>query len=142
MLGVDRWGAEYASFSLPLCQENARAEGVQNTEFRRGDATKLDFPDESFDAVTSNYVYHNITGADKQKLLLETLRVLKKGGTFAIHDLMSQRRYGDMRSFVKKLKDMGYERVELIDTTDGKFMSRSEAKRLMLTGSTLLVGKK
>ena len=37
---------------------------------------KLDFPDESFDAVTSNYVYHNITGADKQALLLETLRVL------------------------------------------------------------------
>ena len=142
MLGVDRWGAEYASFSLPLCQENARAEGVQNTEFRRGDATKLDFPDKSFDAVTSNYVYHNITGTDKQKLLLETLRVLKKGGTFAIHDLMSQRWYGDMRSFVKKLKDMGYERVELIDTTDGKFMSRSEAKHLMLTGSTLLVGKK
>ena len=92
--------------------------------------------------MTSNYVYHNITGADKQKLLLETLRVLKKGGTFAIHDLMSQRRYGDMRSFVKKLKDMGYERVELIDTTEGKFMSSSEAKHLMLTGSTLLVGKK
>ena len=142
MVGVDRWGKEYASFSLPLCQDNAKAEGVKNTEFRRGDATKLDFPDESFDAVTSNYVYHNITGADKQKLLLETLRVLKKGGTFAIHDLMSQRRYGDMQVFVKKLKGMGYERVELIDTINGKFMSRSEAKRLMLMGSTLLVGKK
>ena len=38
---------------------------------------KLDFPDESFDAVTSNYVYHNIAGKDKQQLLLETLRVLK-----------------------------------------------------------------
>ena len=32
---------------------------------------------------------------NKQELLLETLRVLKKGGTFAIHDLMSERRYGD-----------------------------------------------
>ncbi len=115
MVGLDRWGKEYASFSLPLCQNNAKAENVSNTEFRRGDATKLDFPDESFDAVTSNYVYHNITGADKQQLLLEKLRVLKKGGAFAIHDLMSQRRYGDMQSFVKKLRDMGYERVELID---------------------------
>ncbi len=142
MLGIDRWGKEYASFSLPLCRNNAKAENVSNTEFRRGDATKLDFPDESFDAVTSNYVYHNITGADKQKLLLETFRVLKKGGCFAIHDLMSPRRYGDMQAFVKKLKDMGYEQVELIDTTDGKFMSCSEAKHLMLTGSTLLVGKK
>ena len=142
MIGIDRWGKEYASFSLPLCQNNAKAEGAPNTEFRQGDATKLNFPNETFDAVTSNYVYHNITGADKQALLLETLRVLKKGGCFAIHDLMSPRRYGDMQAFVKKLKDMGYAQVELIDTTDGKFMSKSEAKRLMLTGSTLPVGKK
>ena len=80
MVGIDRWGKEYASFSLPLCEKNAAAEGVKNASFRRGNAVKLDFPDESFDAVTSNYVYHNITGKDKQQLLLETLRVLKKGG--------------------------------------------------------------
>lgn len=123
-------------------RKNAAAEGVKNASFRRGNAVKLDFPDESFDAVTSNYVYHNITGADKQALLLETLRVLKKGGTFAIHDLMSPRRYGDMQAFVQKLRDMGYERVELIDTTDGSFMTPKEAKRLMLHGSTLLLGRK
>ena len=142
MVGIDRWGKEYASFSLPLCEKNAAAEGVKNASFRRGNAVKLDFPDESFDAVTSNYVYHNITGKDKQQLLLETLRVLKKGGTFAIHDLMSPRRYGDMQAFVQKLRDMGYERVELLDTTDGSFMMSKEAKRLMLRGSTLLVGRK
>ena len=142
MVGIDRWGKEYASFSLPLCEKNAAAEGVKNASFRRGNALKLDFPDESFDAVTSNYVYHNITGADKQALLMETLRVLKKGGTFAIHDLMSPRRYGDMQAFVQKLRDMGYERVELIDTTDGSFMTPKEAKRLMLRGSTLLLGIK
>ena len=117
-------------------------EGMKNASFQRGNAVKLDFPDESFDAVTSNYVYHNITGADKQALLLETLRVLKKGGTFAIHDLMSPRRYGDMQAFVQKLRDMGYERVELIDTTDGSFMTPKEARHLMLRGSTLLVGRK
>lgn len=142
MVGIDRWGKEYASFSLPLCQQNAAAEGAKNTEFRRGDATALDFPNESFDAVTSNYVYHNIAGKDKQKLLLETLRVLKKGGVFAIHDLMSPARYGDMELFVRQLKAMGYEQVELIDTTDGLFMTRKEANRIMLQGSTLLVGKK
>ena len=142
MVGIDRWGKEYASFSLPLCEKNAAAEGVKNASFRRGNAVKLDFPDESFDAVTSNYVYHNIAGENKQALLLETLRVLKKGGTFAIHDLMSPRRYGDMQAFVQKLRDMGYERVELIDTTTGKFMTPKEAKRLMLYGSTMLVGRK
>ena len=75
-------------------------------------------------------------------LLLETLRVLKKGGCFAIHDLMSPRRYGDMQAFVNKLTGMGYECVELIDTTDGRFMSKKEAAHIMLRGSTLLVGKK
>ena len=142
MLGIDRWGLEYASFSQKLCEKNAAAEGVTNASFRHGDAVKLDLPDESFDAVTSNYVYHNIAGKDKQALLLETLRVLKKGGCFAIHDLMSPRRYGDMQAFVNKLKAMGYERVELIDTTDGKFMSKKEAAHIMLQGSTLLVGRK
>jgi arsenite methyltransferase len=142
MLGIDRWGKEYASFSKSLCENNAVSEGVSNTEFKQGNAVKLDFPDESFDAVTSNYVYHNITGVDKQKLLLETLRVLKKGGSFAIHDLMSSVRYGDMEAFIEILKAQGYEKVELIDTTQGLFMSPKEAKRLMLRGSTLLIGKK
>ena len=142
MVGIDRWGKEYASFSQRLCEMNAEAEGAGNVTFARGDAGKLAFADESFDAVTSNYVYHNIPGADKQALLLESLRVLKKGGVFAIHDLMSPRRYGDMASFVKKLLEMGYERVELIDTTDGVFMSKKEARMLQLEGSTLLVGKK
>ena len=98
MIGIDRWGKEYASFSRQLCEDNSAAENVHNTEFRQGDACKLDFPDEYFDAVTSNYVYHNVTGVNKQDLIRETLRVLKKGGTFAIHDIMSEQRYGDMLS--------------------------------------------
>ena len=105
-------------------------------------ALKLDFPDESFDAVVSNYVYHNILGRDRQEILLETLRVLKKGGTFALHDIFSKAKYGDMHSFVNKLRAMGYEKVELIDTTNGMFMSPWEAKWMALSGSALLVGKK
>ena len=142
MVGMDHWGPEYRDFSKAVCERNAEAEGVTNVSFEQGDAVKLDYPDESFDAVTSNYVYHNIAGFDKQKLLLETLRVLKKGGTFAIHDLMERSRYGDMQKFVSKLKAQGYEAVYLIDTTDKFFKSPQEAKWLMLGGSTLLVGKK
>ena len=142
MIGIDRWGKEYASFSQQLCEDNSDAEGVQNTEFYQGDACKLDFPDEYFDAVTSNYVYHNIPSKDRQTILLETLRVLKKGGVFAIHDSFSKSKYGDMQAFVKKLKAMGYEKVELIDTADGKFMTKFESIWMELYGSALLVGKK
>ncbi len=141
MIGVDRWGIEYSSFSKQLCESNSKAEGVSNTSFVQGDAIHLDFEDETFDAVTSNYVYHNVN-VNKQDLLLETLRTLKKGGVFAIHDIMSKGRYGDMEAFVNKLKEMGYEDVKLIPTDNGKFMSKKEGKQLALSGSTLLVGRK
>ena len=141
-LGIDRWGKEYASFNKPLCEQNARAEGVSNVRFGRGDATALDFPDESFDAVVSNYVYHNIPAKDRQAILLETLRVLKKGGVFALHDIFSPAKYGDMQAFLRKLKEMGYQKVELIDTTKGRFMSPRESKWMGLSGSGLLLGRK
>ena len=141
-VGIDRWGKEYASFNKPLCENNAKAENVDNVSFRQGDATKLDFADGTVDAATSNYVYHNIPSKDRQAILLETLRTLKKGGTFALHDIFSKSKYGDMQAFVKKLKDMGYEKVDLIDTTSGRFMTPFEAKWMALSGSALLVGRK
>ena len=143
MAGCDIWSGSYKSeFSKELCENNAKLEGVENVRFENGNAVKLPFEDESFDLVTSNYVYHNITGKNKQKLLLETLRVLKKGGVFVIHDLMSKSRYGDMNKFMEKLKKDGYEDVQLIDTTKDIFMSHKEAMFLCLGGSTLLIGKK
>ena len=140
--GIDRWGKEYASFSKTLCENNAKAEGVSNVTFNRGDAVKLDFADETFDAVVSNYVYHNIPSNNRQEILLETLRTLKKGGTFAIHDIFSKAKYGDMQAFIRRLKEMGYEKAELIDTTNGKFITKSESKWMELSGSALLTGKK
>lgn len=142
VIGMDRWGKEYTSFSKTLCQRNAKIEGVSNVDFIKGDANCLDFPDETFDAVCSNYVYHNIRGKNRQELLLETLRVLKKGGTFAIHDIFSKEKYGDMDSFLEKLKEQGYSQVSFIDTTQGVPMTSKESKRLLLTSSKLLYGVK
>ncbi|MFA6845599.1 MAG: class I SAM-dependent methyltransferase [Sphaerochaetaceae bacterium] len=142
VVGVDRWGAEYSNYSKHLCECNAQAEHLENIRFVEGNAIKLDFPDQTFDAVTSNYVYHNIVGHDKQALLKESLRVLKKGGFFAIHDLMSARRYGDITAFMKELKAEGYEKVELSNTVDGKVITSKEATFLMLKESRLLYGKK
>lgn len=67
---------------------------------------------------------------------------LKKGGTFAIHDIMSKSRYGDMQQFISELRNEGFESAELIDTTNGRFMTKGEAAILGLSGSSLLVGKK
>ncbi len=142
IIGIDRWGKEYASYSLALCQKNAQAENVTNIQFAKGNALHLNFADETFDAVTSNYVYHNIPSRNRQDILLETLRVLKKGGTFAIHDIFSHIRYGDMKAFVQQLKNMGYDKVELINTSNGMFMTHMEALWMGLAGSAMIIGKK
>ena len=47
-----------------------------------------------------------------------------------------------MQAFVRKLRDMGYQKVELIDTTNGEFMTRFEAGWMALSGSALLTGIK
>lgn len=141
MVGVDLWGKKYA-YSREVCENNARLEGVDNVAFRAGDARQLDFPDESFDAVTSNFVYHNIPAADHQTLLLETLRVLKKGGVFVIHDIMPRSKYGDMEAFAAQLRALGYEEVQLIETTNGLFTSRGKAMLMRMNGAKLLIGKK
>ena len=140
--GMDYWGAVY-NYSKALCEKNAASEGVASRcVFRHGDANHLDFPDESFDAVISNYVYHNVMGADMHKLLLESLRVLKKGGVFALNDDMKPKLYGDMDAFAQKLREMGYQDVRLIDTAEEAFGSHRRAAMMMLGYSRLLVGRK
>ena len=142
VIGIDYWGAVY-NYSKALCEKNAASEGVASRcVFQHGDAKQLDFPDESFDVVISNYVYHNVMGADMQKLLLESLRVLKKGGVFALNDDMKQKMYGDMEGFAQKLRDMGYEEVRLVDTAQEAFGAHRRAAMMMLGSSRLLVGRK
>ena len=140
--GIDYWGAVYG-YGQVMCEKNAVSEGVgSQCIFQHGDANRLDFPDESFDAVVSNYVYHNITGADKQELLLETLRVLKKGGVFALNDEMKPRLYGNIKAFAEKLRSMGYADVRIIDTAEEVFGSHRRAALMMLGYSRMLVGRK
>ena len=142
VVGIDYWGSAYG-YGQAMCEKNAESEGVAaRCRFQHGDANRLDFPDESFDAVVSSDVYHNVMGADKQALLLETLRVLKKGGVFALNDDMKPKMYGDMDAFVQKLRDMGYEDVRLIDTATEVFGSRRRAGMMMLGDSRMLVGRK
>ena len=146
VVGIDYWGSAYG-YGQAMCEKNAASEGVAaRCRFQHGDANKLDFPDESFDAVVSNYVYHNVMGADKQALLLETLRVLKKGGVFAINDNMNPRAYGDMEAFAQELRDMGYEDVRLIDTAHGGLRlppagGHDDAGRLPDAGGAQIIGR-
>ena len=139
--GFDKWGAEYGEFSKAVCEKNAEEEEVTNTSFFKGDVKNLTLEKESFDFITSNYVFHNIPG-NKQEMIINVLSLLKKGGSFAIHDLFSKQHYGNIDELIEKLREMGFEKVELIDTTKGLAMDEKDAKKYMLTSSKLLFGKK
>jgi len=115
VVGIDYWGAVW-DYSKALCEKNAASEGVASRcTFQKGDANKLDFTDETFDAVISNYVYHNIMGSDKHELILESLRVLKKGGVFAINDCMNVCLYG--------VRQVGRKNAERIKSYDRMLIS-------------------
>jgi SAM-dependent methyltransferase len=78
--GVDSWGPSW-QYSRQLCEDNARAEGVDVT-FLRQDAAALDFADDSFDVVVSCMTLHEVSGG----ALAEALRVLRPGGRFVLVD--------------------------------------------------------
>lgn len=142
VVGVDLWPAAYA-YSRELCEANAESEGVADRcTFRPGDARALDLPDESFDAVVSNYVYHNINGTDKRALVRESLRVLRRGGVFALNDEMKPHMYGDLEDFAQELRDEGFREVRVVDTATEAFGSHRRAALMMLGESRMLVGRK
>ena len=142
IIGVDYWSAGY-DYSKDMCEENAELEGVgRNCAFMKEDANHLAFPDESVDAVVSNYVYSNIPGADGQQLIRESLRVLKKGGVFAINDSMKQKAFGDIEELARELRNEGYKDVQVINTSQAILGSEKNASMLFLKDSKMLVGVK
>lgn len=141
VIGCDRWGSDYKDFSNKVCVDNAKVEGVTNVTFMQADATKLPFNDNEFDGLVSNYVYHNIPG-NRTEYLIESLRCLKPGGKFAIHDLFTKQKYGDLKQLETNLKKHGVKKLEFIDTTDGKGLTPIEARKSFCVGSKLLIGSK
>ena len=67
---MDYWGVEW-NYAKAQCEKNAKIEGVaDHIAFQKGDAAKLDFPDETFDAVVSNFVFHEVrTAKDKRDVV-------------------------------------------------------------------------
>ena len=69
--GIDYWGIKW-DYSQRMCQHNAEAELVADRcTFQHGDANCLDLEDDTFDAVVSNFVYHEVNDGrskeDKKK---------------------------------------------------------------------------
>ncbi len=62
----------------------ARERGIENADFREGDAESLPFSDHEFDIVTCRRAPHHF--ADIPRFLSEVSRVLRSGGAFGVAD--------------------------------------------------------
>lgn len=145
LVGVDSWGAEW-SYKKEQCHQNAVLEGVvERVVFRKGDAARLEFPDGTFDAVVSNFVFHEVRSErDKRKVVREALRVLKKGGVFSLQDLFAQEAlYGDMEQWIRELRQEGFQEIHYIPYVERLgFVPRYAQAPWMLRGVGLLYGRK
>jgi ubiquinone/menaquinone biosynthesis C-methylase UbiE len=76
------YGIDISPKMIKQAQVNAEAQGFSDCVFIVGDAETLDYPDNYFDVVFSNSVFHWFL--NKLSALKEMYRVLKPGGTVAL----------------------------------------------------------
>lgn len=79
-------GIDFTPAMINKARANAEKLGYNNVEFREGDIDEMPVNDDVADVVVSNCVLNLVP--NKQKVIQEIFRVLKKGGHFSISDIV------------------------------------------------------
>ena len=148
VIGIDTWGKAW-DYSKATCERNAEAAGVaKRVDFRRASASDLPFEDGHFDAVISNFVFHDVNDSvssarDKRALVQEALRVVKKGGQFVFHDYFAVRAmYGELDDLLETIKGWGIAEVAFVDTSASDMIPRALKLPFMLGNISIVCGRK
>ena len=83
MLGANYIGVDREKSALEVCRKK-----FPSKVFLEMDATKLDFPDNSFDLVISTLMFHHLTDEQFIQAVKEIKRILKPGGRFYLVDIV------------------------------------------------------
>ncbi|HVC78009.1 MAG TPA: arsenite methyltransferase [Candidatus Micrarchaeaceae archaeon] len=84
--GGHAYGVDMTDEMLELANINAKKSGVSNATFLKGTIENLPLPDASIDVVISNCVIN--LAEDKGAVINEAFRVLRRGGLFAVADMV------------------------------------------------------
>lgn len=84
-------GIDISDQMLAYARMLARAESIENVDFRYMDATQpLPFPDASFDYINGRFLYSFVTPKHWPLLLSECIRILRPNGRIFLADLEAQ----------------------------------------------------
>jgi SAM-dependent methyltransferase len=142
--GIDYWGKGW-DYKQKQCRQNASLEGVsEKITFLEASASKLPFENESFDIVTSNFVFHEVKDTkNKIDVIKEALRTVKRGGVFVFHDLFYVKSiYGDPDKMIAELRVSGISEINMTNTSEMEIIPKFLRTSFMLGGIGIIYGKK
>ena len=115
VVGIDIWSRFALSGNTPEnAVRNAEIEGVKGiVRFETADARKIPYPDGYFDVVVASFVIHTIRkDEERRKALREMIRVLKKGGKFAIAEPFTRGVFWTKEKTEKELSKLGLKDIK------------------------------
>ena len=99
-----------------IARARKRLDKYSNVECKSGDIRKLDIPDSSFDVISTSYVIHDITPAERQDIVKVLSQKLKAGGLFFIKEPVKKSHGMPPEEIRALLSDVGLNEIEHKET--------------------------